>query len=239
MLIKEFLAPLLIFLFITISIYPQQEFQVKETESRVIELEQFHEIIYPIWHTAYPAKDFNALRNYAHTVDSLAAQIYSAKLPGILRDKKEKWDEGAAEFKKSVEEYDRQSAASDNEALLMAAEKLHSNYEKLFRTIRPVSKEVDEFHQLLYVVYHTYLPERQFEKIVSASDGLVDKAGAILKMKLPKNFEAKAEKINSASKELLSTANDLNCIKDAAKETEISLAVEKLHKKYQELSDIF
>jgi len=64
-----------------------QATQSQETESSIPELAPFHDVIYPIWHTAYPEKDYVALRKYVPEVRSLAEKIYGAKLPGILRDK--------------------------------------------------------------------------------------------------------------------------------------------------------
>ena len=146
---------------------------------------------------------------------------------------------GVADFKKSIEDFSLQSGGNNNDALLKAAEELHSKYEMLVRIIRPASKEVDDFHKLLYVVYHTYLPGKEFSEIISVSGELLKKSEAIAQMKPSKIMESKSEKINSASNELLSAVKDLNSIKDISNEKEISLAVEKVHGKYQKLEEIF
>ena len=70
-----------------IKLYAQQEIQTMETESKVPELGQFHEIIYPIWHTAYPAKDCAAPRSYTPEVNRLSEKIFSAKVPNKLISK--------------------------------------------------------------------------------------------------------------------------------------------------------
>ena len=142
---KIFLVGLCFVFSISFNLFSQQEMKVAETESNIPELEQFHEIIYPIWHTVYPAKDYAALRSYAKEVNNLSKKIYSAKLPGILRDKKTKWEKGLIEFKKSVAEYNKQADGTNDAALLKAAEGLHSNYEMLVRIIRPVSKRLTNF----------------------------------------------------------------------------------------------
>ncbi|MGZ5454957.1 MAG: hypothetical protein ACXWHJ_12065, partial [Candidatus Aminicenantales bacterium] len=77
----------------------------QETESAVPELSAFHEVIYPIWHTAYPDKDIAMLKSLVPQVNELAGKVYAAKLPGILRDKQVKYDAGLAEFRASVEAY--------------------------------------------------------------------------------------------------------------------------------------
>ena len=62
-----------------------------ETEARVPALTAFHEVVYPLWHEAWPKKDVDALVALAPKVDDGVAAIAKAELPGILRDKKATW----------------------------------------------------------------------------------------------------------------------------------------------------
>ena len=98
--------------------------QAQETESTVPELSAFHEIIYPIWHTAYPDKDYAALRSHAPEVKRLAESIYSARLPAILHEKQDKWDLALAETAKS----------GQGEAIAAAVEVVHTKYQGLEKT---------------------------------------------------------------------------------------------------------
>ena len=174
-----------------------------ETKSEVPELTAFHDIIYPIWHTAYPEKDTKALRGFVPQIEELAAKVFAAKLPGILRDKQAKWDEGLANFRKSVDEYKAAAAGTDDAALLKAAENLHATYEAMVRTIRPVLPEVDAFHQVLYVVNHTYAPAKSYDKIREVSADLLAKAEAAAKATLPARLKAKSSDYAKAALELV------------------------------------
>jgi hypothetical protein len=213
--------------------------QTQETESSVPELSAFHEIIYPIWHTAYPDKDYAALRSYVPEVKRLAEAIYSAKLPGILHEKQAKWDEALAELRKSVDAYVAAAYGKDDAALLDAAEVLHMRYEMMVRTIRPVLKEVDDFHKVLYVVYHKDLPARDFAKIAETSSDLVLKADAISKASLPKRLESKAPAFGAAAQELLAAAKALAETSKSGRGEAIAAAVEVVHSKYQGLEKVF
>jgi len=213
--------------------------QTEETESKVPELTAFHEIIYPIWHTAYPEKDYEALRSYVPEINRLAEDLYKATLPGILRDKKSKWEKGIEELKQVVEEYNKAVAGEDDESLLNAAEGLHSKFEMLVRIIRPVLKEVDEFHRVLYVVYHKYLPNKEFDSIKSVANDLVQKAEAITKTSLPKRFESKAEDFAAAAQELYAASKSLAEICKQEDEESIEKSIDYLHTKYQNLEKIF
>jgi hypothetical protein len=211
----------------------------QETESAVPELAAFHEVIYPIWHTAYPAKDIAMLKSLVPQVNELAGKVFAAKLPGILRDKQAKYDASLAEFRKSVEAYDAAAKGTDDKALLDAAEVMHAKYEMLVRAIRPVLKEMDEFHKALYVVYHKDLPAKDWEAVRAASPDLKAKADAVTQAKLPARLEAKAEAFAKASGELAKAAGVLAGLGAKADGAAVEQAVLKLHARYQELEKIF
>ncbi len=212
---------------------------LKETKSEVPELAAFHEIIYPIWHTAYPEKDYAALRKYVADINRLAAPITKAKLPGILRDKEAKWNEAVSIFKKAVDEYNAAASGPDDQALLKAAEALHSKYEALVRMISPILKEVDEFHQVLYVVNHQYAPNREYDKIRETAPELVTKAEAIAKVELPKRLETRAAAFKKAAAELLDAVKGLEAAGRAHDHDGMLSGVDKVHGKYQALEKIF
>lgn len=221
-----------------VSVFPQTP-QAQETESTVPELTAFHEIIYPIWHTAYPDKDYAALRSHAPEVKRLAEKIYSAQLPGILHEKQARWDKALSELRKSVDAYLSAAAGTDNAALLSAAELLHSRYEMMVRTIRPVLREVDDFHKTLYVVYHKYLPEKEYPRIVESSGDMMTKAEAVAKATLPKRLESKAQVFAAAAQELLEATRALAEAAKSGQEEAIAAAVEAVHTKYQGLAKVF
>ncbi len=211
----------------------------QETESAVPELSAFHEVIYPIWHTAYPDKDVAMLKSLTGQVDELAAKVFAAKLPGILRDKQAKWDAGLAEFRKSVEAYGAAAKGADDKALLDAAELLHAKYEALVRTIRPVLKEMDAFHKVLYVVFHTHLPAKDWAAVRAAAPDLEAKAKAIVPVALPARLQPKAEAFAEAADGLAKAASALAGLSAQADGAAVERAVLELHTRYQELEKIF
>ena len=211
----------------------------QETESAVPELTAFHEVIYPIWHTAYPDKDIAMLKNLVPQVNELAAKVFVAPLPGILRDKQARYDAGLAEFRASVEAYNAAAKGADDKAMLDAAEALHAKYEMLVRILRPVLKEMDDFHKVLYVVFHKDLPDKKWDNIRTAAPELKAKAEAVTLAKLSTRLEPKAEMFKAAAVELVNAASTLAALGPKAKGEAIEEAVLKLHTRYQELEKIF
>ncbi|MEI6613481.1 MAG: hypothetical protein WCL37_01160 [Chrysiogenales bacterium] len=211
----------------------------RDIESTVPELIDFHDIIYPIWHTAFPAKDYAALRGFVPEINSQAAKINAAVLPGILREKKQAWESGLAEFNLSVAAYGKAAVGSDDQALLDAAELLHARFEMLVRAIRPVAKEVDAYHKVLYVVYHKYLPEKKYAEINGVAADMVAKAEAVTKAELSPRLAAKTEAFQAAAAKLLAETKLLEAAGKAGLEKEIPALVEKVHTAYQALEKVF
>ena len=219
--------------------FAQNNSEVNDTESSVPELENFHQVIYPIWHTYYPAKDYSALRTYDTEVNKLAEKIYSSKLPGILRDKKEKWDNGINEFKIAVNEYSRQVKNNDDALLLKSVEALHTKYENLVKIIRPVLKEIEQFHKVLYVIYHTHLPEKNYDKIKQLSNELIANAEAITQASLPVRLANKEKDFKTAANSLLKATKELQTAAGNENSNKIDQAVEVVHSHYQALEELF
>ncbi len=210
-----------------------------ETSASVPEHAAFHEVILPIWHDAYPAKDYAALRGFTAKIQELAAPVYAAKLPAILHEREAKWKEGLEAFRKSVDDYVKAAAGSDDAALLAAAEALHMKYEGLGRVIRPVLPEIGAFHQALYPIVHTYAAEKQYDRIRGAAADLLAKAEAVAKASLPARQAGKAEAFKTAAGALVDAAKALSAAADGHDHDGMLKGVESVHEKYQALEALF
>ena len=211
-----------------------------EVSSQVNELTEFHDIIYQVWHTGWPEKNVKFLQSLLPDIEKGFAEIKGAELPGILRDKKSKWEDGVKKFGVCVEDYKNAVAKNDSVGLLNAAEKLHSQYEMLVRVIRPVLKEVDAFHQVLYMVYHYYTPEYNFEKIKESAVEMQAKIDDLNKAVLSKKLESREEAFNNARMELEVAVKKFNeTVKTGDNKKDIEKAVDLVHSKYESLEKVF
>ncbi|PKL84242.1 MAG: hypothetical protein CVV24_00765 [Ignavibacteriae bacterium HGW-Ignavibacteriae-3] len=224
---------------IAIPMTAQQE-KNHDVSSEVKELTEFHDVIYQIWHTAWPEKNMDLLKSFSTPVEKGYERIKKAKLPGILRDKKAKWEDELKKFGVTVEAYKVAASKNNLNALLNAAEKLHSQYESLVRVTKPVLKEVDEFHKVLYLLYHYYMPENNSAGIKEAAASLTEKMEMLSKAPLTSKLKAREEQFNKARTELGAAVENLNNeIKDGKGKDDINKAVDALHAKYQELEKVF
>lgn len=224
---------------ITINVNAQNTIDSTEITSSVPELYQFHDVIYVIWHEAYPAKDIAALKGMVEKIQNYMEKINSAQLPGILKDKEAKWKEGLKVLNASAENYYTIAKGNDDQAMLDAAEKLHADYEMMVRTLKPVSKEVDSYHKDLYVIFHKFYPAKDYNAIAGIIDNMIIKAEACSNAKLPKRLENKTEEYQKTVKELVEKTTAL---KEALKTNDgavIDKAVDVMHSKYQDLEKMF
>jgi len=211
-----------------------------ETSGRVPELDAFHKPIYELWHNAWPEKDIAKLKLLLPDVESAYTKLAAAKLPGILRDKSGKWNEKLQLLAEAVKEYRKSVEADDSASILKAAEHVHMNYEQMVRLARPMLKELDAFHQVLYLLHHYYMPEQQADKIKMSADSLVLKMEALNAATLPKRLENKTEQFNKARKNLDQAVRAFaEAVKAKSGKDELARLEDALHARYQVMEKVF
>ena len=206
--------------------------------AEVPELNAFHEVIFKIWHEAWPEKNTAMLKDLLPEVEKGVRNVVSAKLPGILREKEQAWKEGTVNLQKSFEAYKSAALSDDKELLMKAAEDLHARFEFLMRSIRPALEELDDFHSSLYMLYHHYLPDFDMEKIKTSAAELKEKMGALNGAELPKRLEAAKPAFQDARDKLAAAVESFNAAIGKESKEDIKEAVEKVHTRYQALQGI-
>jgi len=211
-----------------------------ETSGRVPELDAFHKPIYTLWHDAWPAGDVARLKELLPAVEEAYKTLSAAKLPGILRDKADQWSSKMAALSKAMQAYRAAVAANDSTAVMQAAERVHSSYEMLVRTVRPMLKELDAFHQVLYVLHHYDVPARDVAKIRASVDTLAVRMRALEGAVLPKRLEKKSEQFNKARANLAEAVRALSDASAAGKTADDLVKLEEtVHTRYQVLEKVF
>jgi hypothetical protein len=210
-----------------------------ETTAQVPALANFHEVIFQIWHTGWPEKNIAMLCHVLPDVQRHCDSLRQAHLPGILRDKQKTWDENVERLSVIVNEYASATSPVDSQKLLNAAEKLHAQYEKLVRLTRPVLRELDEFHQVLYMLYHHYLPDNDQEKIVSSVRALKEKMVLLERAKLADRLKSRETSFSEARKNLARSVAALDSVTATADPSKFASEVEAMHGDYQLLEKVF
>jgi hypothetical protein len=211
----------------------------KELTASVPELHDLHEVVFELWHDAFPDKNTDLIKSLLPAADEKTAALEEAELPGILRDKQAAWDEGKTELKAALKRLHKAAEADDAQAILDETEAFHTAFERLVRLIRPVVPELDAFHQELYKLYHYYAPEYDLEKIREAAAAMQEKVPPLAKAKLPKRVAKRQEDFDQAVKELGASVDALNEVVKTDDKKKVLDAVEKTHDAYQKVEHVF
>jgi hypothetical protein len=210
-----------------------------ELAASVPELSDLHEVVYPLWHTAYPAKDYAMIKELLPQARELTDKLDKAALPGILRDKQAEWDKGKLELQHSLQALDTAIKNNAEEEMLKQTELFHANYEKLVRTIRPLTKELDAFHQELYKVYHYYGPQYDLEQIRTGAAAMQAKIEPLKKSQLPKKLAERQKEFDAAVLELeKAVAGLVETAKTDSKE-KVLASIETVHSGYVKIEGMF
>ena len=213
--------------------------RASETSATVPALNDFHTVIFKIWHTAWPNKDYDMLTALLPEIEQGITAVANAELPGILREKKVAWRNGVEKLQAIVKEYKAAIEAKQRQRLLDAAEKLHAQYEALVRVIRAPLKELDDFHAVLYMLYHFYMPEDSLEEVKVSIGQLQEKMAALNKVTLPSRFKGKEESFTVARNQLDKAVTELTAMVRSNEFGKIKPAVEVMHASYKTLAEIF
>jgi len=225
----------------TIAAAPQEKHAPApaETLAKVPALEAFHEVVFPMWHDAWPNKNIAKLVGMLPDVKRGVAGIANAELPGILREKKAVWIQGVKELQLAAGAYEAAAIAADSQGLLNATERLHMRYEGLVRVIRPVLREIDDFHASLYALYHYFLPHYSLEKIGASATELKAKMGPLGKASLPERWKAKSATFARSRADLGTAVDALEAAVAGKNEARVKAAVEEVHARYEAMTAVF
>ena len=210
-----------------------------ETKAEVPALEQMHEVIYPLWHTAWANQDTAMMIQLLPDIVKKAEAVAKSELPGILRDKKVKWSNAVEALNATVNEYQTAIVKQDKQQLLDAAEKLHRNYEILVRIVSPVLTEMESFHEALYPLYHYYIVTYEAGKVQSSVADLKAKMDGLNKAVLPERLQKRNEAFVAARTVLSASVDELVKTSSSKDEIKIKAAVETMHTAYQGLEKVF
>jgi hypothetical protein len=210
-----------------------------DVKSDVPALFAFHDVIYPLWHNAWPNKDLALMKELSPQIRAHMTELEKAKLPGILRDKQAKWDEGVRAMAVSVAKYEQAIAGGELQPCLDAAEELHARYEGLVRMVRPVMKELDAYHQVLYQVYHYQWPAKDLTALRASGAELAKACETLQAAAVPKRFEAKTEALKTAFATLCGATAELNQALAGEDWKVIDTALETMHTRYQDVEKVF
>lgn len=210
-----------------------------EITAEVPELSAVHELMYPLWHDAFPSQNYDSIRALVPLFEPLLAAVDSVQLPGILRHKQEGWDAGKAVMLSSFEGLQQAIDASDNEAMLSHTEAFHIGYEQLVRMIRPLLPELESFHQELYKLIHYYGPANDRAQMSEAVAAMTEKLEPLRQATLPERLSENQGDFDAGVGVLAESLAQLSEALDGSDDEVVQAAVDAVHSAYGTLEGVF
>jgi len=210
-----------------------------DTKAEVPALREMHEVIYPLWHQAWPDKNMKMMKDLLPQVRERVEAVRTAVLPGILRDKKADWDAGVSSLIENEKAYEDAVAKDDLQATLDAVESLHGRFEGLLRLTFPPMKQLDDYHVVLYRIYHHSMPAKDLAAVRAESEELSARAKVLDEVPLPKRYVPKEKEIKSAISQLWTATETLRMTAKGDDVEAVNAAVEKVHTQYREVEALF
>ncbi len=215
------------------------EIPVSEVTAEVAELDAVHELMYPLWHDAFPNKDYDTIRELVPQFEPLLAAVEEVQLPGILRDKQARWDEGKARMMASFESLKQAAEAHDHDGMLQHTEAFHMRYEGLVRVIRPVVPELEAFHQELYKLYHYSSPAYDVARIGEAVAAMAERVEPLREATLPSRLAERQGEFAAGVTVLGEKVEALRQALETGDEETVKAAVEAVHSAYESVEKVF
>jgi hypothetical protein len=208
-------------------------------QTSVPELVEFHEVIFELWHEAWPNKDYATMVTLLPVVREHVEILQKVEIPGIAQDKQAAWDEWMVQLTGSLEAYEAAGVAEDQEGLLDAVEQLHTNFEGLAGIMRPEMEELEEYHVELYRVYHYYLPDQDLTELRATAARMTDRCGVLLEAAPPPQSGVDPGAFAAAAGDLCDRTEELQRTAGGEDWTAIEEAVERVHDQYRMIVEMF
>ncbi len=226
---------------IPVSITPvMTDSTVQDTTNQLANaMNDFHSILYPMWHEAYPKKDFKAIREQAPLFQKKLLVLIRIPAPTDL-DEQKKQDfllkrQNLAFY---VDQYNVAAADTVDSALASAFEQMHWGYEELDKVFMVEIKQLDSFHETLYFLWHKALPAKDYKSVKETMPVLKAEMDSLMAFQLPSSckdikddFEAKRTALKDAVYQLVDVAQK-------GTEKQIDDALTLMHEKFMDLSSV-
>ena len=204
-------------------------------------LEDFHQVMMPLWHESFPKQDYQAIREKAPLLRERLMVLIRVKPPANLEQDEEKLRDFQAkrqELAFHVTQVGLAAKDGPDSTLASSFESMHWAYEELEKVFAEPIKELDDFHETLYFLWHKALPERDYKAIKETAQVLKTEADSLMKASLPQGCKVKTDEFDKRRAALKDAVYQLAEKSERGTEDEIDLSLKTVHDKFVELNQL-
>jgi len=204
-------------------------------------MEDFHQIMAPLWHQAFPENDFKTIREKAPLLQEKLMNLAKVKLPAYLVEDEEKLKAFASkkqELAFYVGQVNLAAADTVDSTLASSFEQMHWAYEELEKVFAVPIMELDSFHETLYFVWHKALPQKDYDAIRKTAPVLKAKVDSLMKVSLPYGCAKKKSEFEKRKSALKDAVYELAENSQKGSEDDIEGSLKALHERFVELNQL-
>jgi len=161
----------------------------KMKKPKVEGINEFHEVLFPVWHTYFPEADFESIKESVPEFERTMEILMKAELPQFYHTVKDDFEDKREDLSIAIEKLGIVAQIGDDKELAQAVEDVHTAFEKMARVLAPRIKELDDFHLVLYPLWHQAMPKKDYQAIKAAIPSLKTKMDALMMAELPEKFK--------------------------------------------------
>jgi hypothetical protein len=219
---------------------PKEQAPVTEMKRPGVEgLREFHEVLFPVWHEFLPNGDYESIRKAVPEFKKSIEIVKKAELPLYYQHVKDDFEKKRENLALSIERLDSVAQTKDDEKLEETVENMHTAFEQMARVLAPRMKEMEEFHLVLYPLWHEAMPNKDYQAIKAAIPSLESKMDALMKAEIPEDFKDIETPIIEKREALGKAVEDLANVCRKNKDEQIIDKLTQMHESYRALDEVF
>ncbi|MGB2698161.1 MAG: hypothetical protein WBD28_09945 [Candidatus Zixiibacteriota bacterium] len=202
-------------------------------------IREFHEVLYPVWHDYFPQGDFQAILDAIPEFKKATKVLTEAELPQFYHNVKDDFESKRENLALSVDKMESVARTGDDKELAEAVEDMHTAFEQMARILAPRIKELEEFHLVLYPLWHQAMPNEDYQAIKSAIPSLESKMDALMSAQLSQRFSGIQPEFVEKREALRLAVDELAEVCRNNDEDNIIQKLTQMHQAYMELDQVF
>lgn len=204
-------------------------------------MDDFHEVLKPLWHESYAEKDFKTIREKAEVLQQKILALIRIPAPADLSGNEEKLHTFLSkrqELAFNVMEVNRAAKDGPDSTLASAFESMHWTYEELEKFFAVQIEELDQFHETLYFLWHRALPARDYEAIRKTAPVLKAEIDSLMKVPVPPGCNIKGEEFEKRKAALKDAVYGFAETCEKGSEDDIDAALKAVYGRFEELNSL-
>jgi hypothetical protein len=157
---------------------------------------EFHHVMAPAWHNAWPNKDYDALLEAGPQFAEKFKEIEIMEPVLKSETRKARYEENLEEFGRLVNEYAEAAKAGDKEKVYKLMPDLHEAFENAASSLLPIQYlEIDGLYITNNMILENHLPKNNIEGVTGSTETLLAKSENLNKETIPDELKEKEKEI--------------------------------------------